>query len=69
MFHRYGSEYGGSSEYLRRNYYQPLNDRAFDDSDTLPSENANLENIENTDTKKREFFIFQVIRNIMQKMK
>jgi hypothetical protein len=69
MFHRYGSERGGFSEYLRKNYSEPHNDAVFDDVGISADRNIHSEDTNDANNTKREFFIFQVIRNIINKIK
>jgi len=68
MFHRYGSENGGFSEYIRSNYSGSQNDRMFDYTDIPLDKDVHMED-KDADNTKRELFIFQVLRNIIQKIK
>ena len=68
MYHRYGSEQGGFSEYLRRHYAAPQHNHALEDMDDYDSPEENeLGNFDNSKSVKQEFFLFQLIRDLFQK--
>ena len=60
MFHRYGSEQGGFSEYLRRHYNSPQHiDKLEDTDDDHSPEEGDSETMDDNESIRRDFFLFQ----------
>lgn len=68
MYHRYGSEQGGFSEYLRRHYAAPQHNRSLEDMEDYSSpEEDEFGSLDDSQSAKQEFFLFQLIRDLFQK--